>query len=418
LTTAVRAASAGDPAIVSSLANRDAALEAVEVAHAKLRPQLSLQSTNQHLEQTTSSGPLSSNFSGRAKNTQLSLRQALLRRRDSIGVDVAKEQAELVEARIDWAHADLWARTANAWIDVLAAQAMREVYQRTLGSTQVSAEQEASRFKSGEGTREAVAEAAAQRSLAAAQLAEAKLSLQGRLAVFNQLTRLDVVGFGDVAFPPVQRLTSMTKVGLGLLDRVLDANPDLMAARAGVRVNERRLAQASADHWPTLDLVAGHTEAQNDTANTLGLRYRSNAIGVQLLLPLYAGGGINASERQAASSFVAAQADVDALAQKLKVQFNEDWHAQAGLQQRIEAAIELVNAANEQRRAMEANIRRGFKTWADLGAADQLLARREGELVGTVAQLFKTQARLLSLLPINDPAWQQWIGELSRWAVR
>lgn len=67
----------------------------------------------------------------------------------------------------------------RAWVHVLAAKALRDVYSRALDSATVSAEQEeAQRFKAGECTRDVVAESAAQRTAAHAQLVEAHPDMQ------------------------------------------------------------------------------------------------------------------------------------------------------------------------------------------------------------------------------------------------
>lgn len=408
LPMALQAALASDPTLASAAANRDAAAEGVALAGARLLPQLSLQYTTQHLEQTTKQANGSSEFLGRTESAQLSLRQGLYRPRDWVGVDIARQQSELGSFRHAAAQSDLWTRTVAAWIDVLAAQAVRDVYVRTLASATLSAEQEQRRFGAGEGTRDAMVEAAAQRAGVRAQLAEAGLDLRSKLQAFNLLTRLGVLAFDTYQLPAVTRLGLLPEFEQALLDRILATNPDLAAMRAAEAVSERRLAQASADHLPTLDLIGAVNRAQNDSTNTLGARYHNTQIGVQLVVPIFAGGGVNAAQRQAAAAYVAAQADREAMVQRLRTQFVSDWNAQTALRERGEAAGGLVEAAREQRWAIELGIKKGLRTWAEFGAADQSLARRESDLVSLTGQLIKTQARLLSLLPATDSAWDRW----------
>lgn len=408
LTTAWQAALMADPTLASAIANRDAAAENIAIARARLLPQVSLQSTTQHLEQTTVQGGLSSDFSGRSSSTQLALRQGVYRPRDWRGVDIARSQAELGASKLLAAQSDLWNRTAVAWVEVLTAQALRDLFTRTLEAARVQAEQEERRFRGGEGTRDAVAETAAQRSAVRARLTESGLELQAKVQAFNLLTRLGVAGLEDDRLPTVAALDLIPEPEQGLLDRILAVNPELAAARANEALSERRLAQASADHLPTLDVVGAVNRAENDSTNTLGTRYRNVQLGVQLVIPIFSGGGVSASQRQAAAAYVAATADRDAVAQRLRLQFGSDWRAQAGLRERAMGAMELVQAALEQRRAVELSVKKGFKTWADVGTVNQLLARRESDVVDAIGLLLKTQARLLSLLPTADPAWSRW----------
>jgi protease secretion system outer membrane protein len=311
------------------------------------------------------------------------------------------------------AQSDLRNRIAVAWVDVLAAQALRDLFTRALATATAQAEQEDRRFHAGEGTRDAVAEATAQRNSMRARLAEGLLELQARVQAFNLLTRLGVAGLDDNRLPAVAELGLIAEPEQGMLDRILESNPELAAARENEALNERRLAQASADHLPTLDLVGAVNRAENDTTNTLGTRYRNSQVGVQLMIPIFSGGAVSASERQAAAAHAAATADRDAVAQRLRIQFGADWRAQAGLRERALGAMELVQAALEQRRAVELSVKKGFKTWGDVGNVNQMLVRRESDVVDAIGQLLKTQARLLSLLPTTDTAWDRWASGLT-----
>ncbi|MBU3646613.1 MAG: hypothetical protein FGM56_00840 [Limnohabitans sp.] len=97
---------------------------------------------------------------------------------------------------------------------------------------------------------------------------------------------------------------------------------------------------------------------------------------------------------------------------RMENQFMGDWASQAGLLERTQAARSLVVAAQEQRRSAELGLAKGLRTWTDLSNADLLLARRSSDLVNLQATLFKTQARILSLLPVQTPAWQEWVNSL------
>jgi len=413
LPTAWQAALMADPTLASAIANRDVAAENLPIAQARLLPQVSLQSTFQHLEQATVQGASSSDFSGRSSNTQLALRQGVYRPRDWRGVDIARSQAELGESKLLSTQSDLWNRTAVAWVEVLTAQALHHLFARSLEAVTVQAVQEERRFRGGDGTRDAVVETAAQQSAVRARLTEADLELQAKVQAFNLLTRLGVAGLHERRLPTVAALDLIPEPEQQMLDRILVMNPELAAARANEVLSERRLAQASTDHLPTLDLVGAVNRAENDSTNTLGTRYRNVQLGLQLIIPIFSGGGVSASQRQAAAAYVAATADREAVAQRLRVQFGSDWRAQAGLRERAIGATELVQAALEQRRAVELSVKKGFKTWADVGVVNQLLARRESDVVDAISLFLKIQARLLSLLPTADSAWNRWASGLA-----
>ena len=130
-------------------------------------------------------------------------------------------------------------------------------------------------------------------------------------------------------------------------------------------------------------------------------------------MPIYSGGGISATQRQFAALYTAATADREALDQRLRSQLTVDWNSLGGLQEKIRSAQELVKSAREQRRGAELGLKAGVKTWADVSATDQLIARRESDRINMVVTLVKIEARILSMLPTAEPAWDRWMRELS-----
>lgn len=413
LKRALDAAVVADPALVSATANREAAREGIEIARARLKPQVTLQSSIQRLDQSTNRSGTVTDFTGSSKSTNLQVRQAVYRPREWAGLRVGELQAKYSEFRVLSAASDLWNRASGAWLDVLAARAQQEVYARTVEAVSVTLEQERRRFEAGDGTRDAVAEAAAQVAQARAQLSEASLTLQARLSALNLLTRLELRDLDGFAMPRNGALPSMPISQTELVDRVLESNPELLGARVGEAIAEARLKQVSADHLPTLDLVASMNRAQNDTTNTFDTQYRNAQVGVQLVVPIYAGGGVNAAQRQAVATRSASVAERELTEQRLRIQVASDWSVQQGLRDRADAARELVAAMREQRRAIELGIKAGTRTWSDLGSTELQLGRRLSEQFSIEAAMLKSQARLLSLLPTEDPAWDAWVAAVS-----
>lgn len=418
LPNAFHAATSADPSLARALADRDAAAENVPLARSKLLPQLSFQSSVQHLHQTTTQGDTDVGFKGPSFSNSIVLRQAIFRPRDWAGLEIGNRQAQYGEFKLASAQADLWMRTAYAWVDVLAAQSLRDAYSRTLDTVANAAEQEKQRFERGEGTRDSAAESAAQLALARARFAEASQDLRAKVAAFNLITRMNVPEIRGFGLPQASSLAVLPVDTEEFLARAVRTNPELAAAEMTIAVNRLRLKQAASDHLPTLDLIASANKAENDTTPTLGLRYQNTMFGVQLQIPLYAGGGLDAAQRQAAANLASSSADLDAMKQRLSMQFAFDWGAQAGQLERAKAALELVRSGREARRAAEFAIRAGTRTWTDLGSAEILLSQRESDLVNYTATFLKTQAKILSLLPVFDPAWERWSVETSRLATR
>lgn len=420
LAAALVAATATDGALARAIADRDAAAENIPIARSRLLPQVSMVNSYQHFHQisTSDSTGLETTYRGPSASNGVSLRQAVFRPRDWMGLNIGQRQAEYGELKLVSAQADLWSRTSNLWVDVLVAQELRDAYARTLESVARAAAQEKRRFEMGDGTRDAAAEAAAQLALARARHAEAKADLQAKIDAFNVMTKVGARDFARFRMPAPESLTLLPEVEESFVTRAVDSNAEVAAARVAVTINEMKLRQAETDHMPVMDFIASGNKSASDTFPTLGMHYKNASVGVQVQVPIYSGGGISASARQTAAQLASASADLDAMIQRLRAQSRLDWGTQQGQFERVQAAAELVKSGREARRAVEFQIRAGQRTWADLGSAELLLSQRETDLVNLTGATLKTQVRLLSLLPASDAAWEKWVGDTTRLALR
>lgn len=412
LRAALQGALASDPNLASVAASRDAALQGVPLARSRLLPQVTLRSTQQAQNQETTNRLGTRQYSGPSMDTQLQARQALYRPRDLEGLSVAELQAQYAELRVGATRSEVWGRVATAWVDLLNAQTVRDAQQRLVEVLEFAVEIERRRFQAGEGTKDLVVEVQAQLGQAQAQLAEAQLDIQTRLGVLNLLTGLSWPGFQGHRMPVPADAQALPGSEQALLDAVLAENFELQAARAAEAISQRRAAQADMDHRPTLDLIASASLSDSEQSSTLGSRTRGSSIGVQLNVPIYSGGAIVATQRQAAATVAVSVAEREVVAQRLRIQVASDWRVQSALHERIRGAAGLVSAAREQRRAVGLGIRAGLKTYADLSQVDQLLTRRLIEQANLQASLWKVQARLLALLPVTDSALEQWVSAL------
>lgn len=412
----IGAAQVQDASLQSASASRDAAQENIDITRARLLPQLNYQDTRQQLHQTTtqstSAGPQVRDFDGKSISRQLSLRQGVIRPRDVAGYLAGEAQAEYGNYKYASALTDLWSRAISSWVDLLAARTLVDVQQETLDAVSEAAKQEVKRFDRGDGTRDVRAEAQAQLAQARALFVDAQYTLQARERAYQLLTNLDSKSLTNKRLPSESKVRLPEAIKDDLWAAVSSTGPEFLAAQATESLNRFRMIQAASDHLPTLDVVASATRAQNDSTNTLGATYNSRQVGVQLAVPLFAGGGVEASRRQAVAIYQASIADREATLMRLETQFYSDWATQAGLYERTQAARSLLEAAKDQRRGIQLGLLHGLRNWGDLSSAELLVARRHTDLVNLQLSLFKTQARLLSLVPVQMPAWDAWVQSL------
>ena len=411
-----------DKALRSAEANKEAARENIGIARSRLLPQLNFQGYSQNLNQTTtqntSLGPQANTFQGDSYTYSLSLRQSLIRPRDLAGYAVGQQQALYGELKYESAKSDLWNRASSAWLDVLAAKANKELYENAIKTISDSAKQELKRFEKGDGTKDSMIEAQAQLKQAQAMLADAEWSLQAKLTSFELLTGIRGSSWSQMTLPDESKVRIDADLKSVILDKIKLQAPEILAAKAAEQVNALRVSQSMYDHFPTLDLVATANRAQNDTTNTLGYQYQNQQLGVQLNVPLFAGGGLEATRRQAVYSYDASVADRESLEYRVETQFENDWATQAGYFERTLAARGLVMSAQEQKRAALMGVSTGLRTWSDVANAELLLARRASDLIGIQTNLYKIQSRILSLLPSSDESWQAWVNLLDQASLK
>ena len=74
------------------------------------------------------------------------------------------------------------------------------------------------------------------------------------------------------------------------IDFSLANNPQLKAREAALEVAEKDVGKSAAGHLPTVDIVAGRSQVINPSYSLLENTNWTNTVGIQLAVPLFAGG--------------------------------------------------------------------------------------------------------------------------------
>ena len=103
----------------------------------------------------------------------------------------------------------------------------------------------------------------------------------------DTLARLEVQGFVPPR-PVPDRLGAW-------VERAEESSPELRALRARLEAAYQEVNKAKAGHKPTLDAVAQWARSSSDSVTNINSRYDNKIIGLQLSVPLYAGGYLTSS---------------------------------------------------------------------------------------------------------------------------
>lgn len=210
----------------------------------------------------------------------------------------AGAQVDSAESVYEARGLDLVERTAAAYLQAVLANEtvdLAEAERRSLGAQGERAQQ---RQLHGEGTRTEVAQTQAAVDVAEVRLIEAQDQLDIALRALRRITGVQTArlkGLGAEA-EPVPLEPRLLSDWLELAER---QNPSLRARRQDIQVASLNIDRNRAAHLPRLDLVAGVSRSRNESISSLEQVSTLKSVGVQLSVPLYSGGGIEASVAQA-----------------------------------------------------------------------------------------------------------------------
>lgn len=309
-----------------------------------------------------------------------------------------KAQSEYSAATFDGRLQEVIMRVSGAYIDALYSaeqlalvQAQRDAY---LEQQKVNSRL----FEKGEGTKTDMLETQAKLDLAEAQLLEAIDNQQNTRAALSALVGGADIGELD-ALREQFRIAPLPEGGFETLKQsVLQQNPEVRAQTFAVEAAKQEVNKQRAGHAPRLDLVGSYSKSNADTLNTYTQESTNRSIGIQLNIPLYAGGAVSAQTRQAAANLEKARYDLQAKIDKLSLDLRKDYATVVSSAARIPALEKAVASAKLLVLATEQSIKGGVRINLDLLNARQQMYTSQRDLA---------QARynyLLSKLKVKSAA--------------
>lgn len=313
-----------------------------------------------------------------SRSTTVQLRQPILNLDAFYRYRQGKVQASQANEALEAGTDEVALRVARAYMDVLFAQdqvalskVQRDMYQ----------EQKAVNgrlFEKGEGTRTDMLETQARFDLADAQLIEA----EDNLAAARDTLR-GVIGMDPGTLDPLGdnfRPVGLTPASFEEWQRLaLERNNTLAASRLAVENARLEIGRNRAGHAPRLDFIATYNKGDNESLNQFGTESTNRQLGIQLNVPIYSGGSINAATRQAAAGYARAQAERDVRVNDIMVELRKAHSIVESSSRKIDALIKAVDSAKLLMTATEQSIKGGVRINLDLlNAQEQLfVAQRD-----------------------------------------
>ena len=358
LIQAYNAALLNDPTYRSAIFDNQAGKEYKAIGRSGLLPTLQYSyATSQNKAETTAPNfqgkETTSNTDYRSITNNVSLRQTLFNLDAFARYKQGIAQSNYSDAQFNSRSMDLMIRLVSNYVEAKYAED-----QLTLISAQRDSYAEQKRvndhmFEKGEGTRTDMLETQARLDVAEAQVLEytdnltnARNTLAGMTG--SDVTQLDGLGDGFNAM-------SLTPNNFEDWKSLAEANnAELTAGRFNLEIAQQEIIKSKAGHAPRLDLNAGYNRGISDSYTTQKQDIAVRNIGIQLVIPLYSGGYVNAVSNQAVANRDRARSDLDATTNKVMIELRKQFNAVrssigkvAALQKSVDSATLLVEATKQ-----------------------------------------------------------------------
>jgi protease secretion system outer membrane protein len=376
LQQAYDAALANDPTYRGAIQEKKGGDENEKLGRSTLLPNVSASySANRNradLLQETFLGPQLSHPQYNSHSTVVQVRQPIFSWDAWARYKQGKAQTQYSGALFDVRSQELVLRVAGAYTDALFAEdqlRLAEV-QRDAYLEQKNVNERL--FTKGEGTKTDMLETQSRLDLAEAQVLEAKDNVQTTRATLAGIVGQDVTGLSELRTD--FRLQQLPAGGFEDLKRAaLELNPQIVAQNYAIEAARQEVNKARAGHTPRIDFIGTYSKGNAETLNTYTQESTNRSIGVQVNIPIYSGGQVNASSRQAVAGMEKAKADKDAKTDQILVELRKQYAAVVSSSARINALDKAVDSAKLLVKATELSIKGGVRINLDLLNAQQQL---------------------------------------------
>lgn len=352
-----------DPRFQAARATQSSVRESENIAHARLLPSIGLGADVDRVDNDVKRSATLSDDTYDKRDLSVSLTQPLYRRDRWLAVEQAKTLKVKADADFTAAEQDLILRVSQAYFNVLSAKDSLSFVQTDKKAIERQLDQAKQRFEVGLIAITAVHEAQAAFDQAVANEIDAENTLDNsyealREIVGDQEFDLDSLGAALKLIPPnPDDITTWTA-------QALKQNPGVIAAQNTAKVARQEIEVKRSGHYPTVDLVGSH--AINRGSTRFGSEADTTTVGVQLALPLYSGGGVVSSTKQAQYDFEAAQQSVEQQQRAVTRQVRDAYRGVIASISRVKALEATRVSAKSALEATEAGFEVGTRTIVDV----------------------------------------------------
>ena len=380
-----RLAQGNDPAFDSARYAYEAARELIPQARAGLFPVLNL---NGNDTRTSASAKFSNSpqvfRDVHAWTWSLQLTQPLIRAQNTYAYSESEWLVEQARAQFSQAEQQLILRVTQAYFDVLIAQESIEVADAQTLAMGEQLELAQRGFEKGVNAITDVHEAKSRSDLARSQQIAALNELEAKRTELEKVAGRapDMLAALQPAMVVPKPQPDDVNAWIG---QARENNPAVLAPKAAVNAADAAVSKNRAEHSPTLDLVASYgrnySSGNANTPTDFETRAKSRQYGVQLNIPLYAGGATSSRVTQALANRNRAAAEFEAARRQAGADARQAYASIVNGLAQIEALESAVESSRSAVNGNQIGYKLGIHTNIDVLNSEQQLYTAQRDLV-------------------------------------
>lgn len=388
LTQAYELALKNDPVYRSASKDYEAGLENNGIGRAAVMPKVAA-SYSQNANRATQWGALytggpntSTNWSYPSNYSYVQLIQPIFSLEAFARWRQGVAQANLSQSKFIFNTQDLLIRVSQAYTDLLFSQdqMLFQTAERNAFLEQLQAVKRLN--KGGEASMTDILEVEAAFQLADAKVLDAKDAVENARRKFNSITGEPV--------EDASRLTGLSGnfryLNLSTLrfdgwkEKALANNAELKSAENNMEIAKQEYRKNHAGHYPVVNLIGALTTQQSNTVTSINNTTNQSYLGVQVNLPIFSGGEINARSSQALANYEKSQADYDVIKDKLITELRKQYDLVVSGRQKIQALTLAQDSATQLVKSMRKSVLAGERINVDVLLAEKGLLNTRRDL--------------------------------------
>ena len=407
LLQAYQAAQQQDATILASRAAAQAGRERLPQARSQFLPNVAMSvARNQNNLVNTTPNSLGQEQTSETQypslNRTLTVRQPLFRTYLLAQYQQAQAQVQDAEATLAQDEQNLAVRVSGAYFEAMLTheQLALVLAQRTAYTTQLDAARKS--LAAGSGTRTDVDDAQARLDMNAALEIEARQNVSYTLRQLEMLVNQPVDKLATLDVARLELLQPQPNVLQDWIARAETGNPQLQSLRAQVETSRQEVKKAGSGHYPTLDAVAQWSRSESENILNVASRYTNASVGLQLNIPIFSGGYVNSSVRQALAGQEHAEQALEAGRRDLGVRVYKEFRGVTENIPKVKALELALRSADQLVLSSRKSFQAGSRTVMDVLNAEQQRMVVLRDLAQARYMYLIARIRLLALVGAAD----------------